>query len=82
MKFNDFLYLLVLTSISTWYVVNFDQIRMDLSISNACKCLGKKLLSEEALENTTLRNGHVSSAKKMFWIVNFYAPAIKWQGGI
>ena len=29
---------------------------MDLSISDACKRLGKKSLSGEALENTTLRN--------------------------
>ena len=35
---------------------------MDLSISDAFKRLGKKSLSGEALENPTLRNGHVSRA--------------------
>ena len=33
--------------ISTWYVVNFNQIGMDLSISDTCKLLGKKSLSGE-----------------------------------
>ena len=44
---------------------------MDLSISDACKRLGKKSLSWEALENTNLRNGHESKAK-MFWNVNSF----------
>ena len=39
---------------------------MDLSISDSSKRLGKKSLSGEALENTTLKNGHVTRAK-MFW---------------
>ena len=61
--------------INTWYVVNFIRIRMDLSISEACKRLGKKLLSGGgggggALKNTILRNGHVSTAK-MFGTVIF-----------
>ena len=50
---------------------------MDLWISDACKRLhglGKKSLSGEALENTTLRNGHVSRAK-MFWTVKIFISA-------
>ena len=43
---------------------------MDLSISDACKRLGKKSLSWEALEIATLRNWHVSRAK-MFWTLIF-----------
>ena len=35
---------------------------MDFSISEACKCLGKKSLSEEALKNTTPRNGHAQGS--------------------
>ena len=70
MKFNNFWFILVLTS-AQWYVVNFNQIRMDLSISDACKCSDKKLLSGEALENTTLKNGHASRAK-MFCTVKCF----------
>ena len=40
-----------ISSQSLWYVVNFNQIRLDLSISDASKRLGKKSLSGEALEN-------------------------------
>ena len=47
---------------------------MDLSISGACKRLGKKSLFGEALENTTLRNWQVSRAK-MFSTVNFFRYA-------
>ena len=55
---------------------------MNLSISNACKRLGKKSLSGEALENTTLRNWHVSRAK-MFWTVIFlYQQILEWLGFI
>ena len=49
---------------------------MDVSISDACKRLGKKSLLGEAFENTTLRNGHVSRAK-MFWNVNFLYQQIQ-----
>ena len=48
------------------YIVNFNQIGMDLTISDTCKRLGKKLLSAEALENTTLINRHVSRAGGSF----------------
>ena len=54
---------------------------MDLSISDACKRLGKKSLSGEALENTTLRNWHVSRAK-MFWTVILYQGILEWIGYI
>ena len=47
---------------------------MDLSISDACKRLDKKSLSGEALENTTLRNKHVSRAK-MFWTLKVFISA-------
>ena len=43
MKFTNFWYILVLT----WYGVNFNQIRTDLSLSDACKPLGKKSPSGE-----------------------------------
>ena len=53
---------------------------MDFSISDACKRLGKKSLSGEALENTTLRNWLVSRAK-MFWTENFlYQQILEWLG--
>ena len=55
---------------------------MDLSISDASKRLGKKSLSREALENTTLRNWHVSWAK-IFWTVNvLYQQILEFLGFI
>ena len=55
---------------------------MDLSISDASNHLGKKSLSGEALENTTLRNWHLSRAK-IFWTVIFlYQQILEWLGFI
>ena len=55
---------------------------MDLSISDASKLLGKKSLSGETLENTTLRNWRESRAKIFWTLIFFYQQILEWLGFI